>query len=253
MLIEHFLCRTDNLAVLLHDETSRKTIAIDAPDGAEIAAKLDEKGWGLDILLITHHHMDHIEGIDLLKRKTGAQIIGPEAEKAKIPGLDHLVKDGDTFNTGFCMIEVLATPGHTLGEISYHIPQKKLVFTGDTLFSLGCGRLFEGLAAMMFYSLQKLGSLPDDTQIYCGHEYTESNGHFALMTDPHNQALQCRMADVVAARRHGRLTLPSTIALEHATNPFLRWADPEIRKNLGLADASDEAVFTEIRKRKDNF
>ncbi|RCL02373.1 MAG: hydroxyacylglutathione hydrolase [Candidatus Tokpelaia sp. JSC189] len=254
MLIEQFLCRTDNFAVLLHNEADGITIAIDAPSGASIATKLNEMKWNLNFLLITHHHVDHTEGIPLLKKETGIiQIIGPEAEKSKIQGLQHTVNDTDIFQIGTCKFEVIATPGHTTGAISYYIPEEKLVFTGDTLFSLGCGRLFEDTSASMFSSLQKLSKLPDNTKIYCGHEYTESNGQFALTIDPNNQALQNRMKDVVTLRSQGKMTLPSTIALEHATNPFLRCTDIAIRKNLGMSHASDEKVFSELRRRKDNF
>lgn len=253
MQIEQFLCRTDNIALLLHDEKSRKTIAIDAPDGAAIATMLDKKGWGLDVVLITHHHCDHVEGISLLKEKTGALIIGPDAEKEKIPGLDNAVCGKDRIDTGFCQVEAIATPGHTAGALSYYLPEEKLVFTGDTLFSLGCGRLFAGTADMMFSSLQTLGSLPGGTYLYCGHEYTEKNGDFALSVDPDNQALRRRMENVTKLRRQNRLTLPSTIVLEQATNPFLRCSDKEIRKNINRINASDISVFTELRKLKDKF
>lgn len=254
MLIEQFLCRTDNIAVLLHDEDSRKTISIDAPDGDAIVAKLGEMEWQLDTVLITHHHIDHTEGIHILKQKTGSLIIGPEAEKEKISGVDRTVKDGDVISVGFCYVEAIETPGHTLGAMTYYFPEEKLVFTGDTLFSLGCGRLFEGSAEMMFSSLQKFCRMPGDVRIYCGHEYTENNGYFALMIDPHNQMLQNRMADITASRQRGILTLPSTMELERMTNPFLRSADQQIRKNLNLMGGiSDERVFAELRKYKDNF
>ncbi|RCL01759.1 MAG: hydroxyacylglutathione hydrolase [Candidatus Tokpelaia sp. JSC085] len=253
MLIEPFLCRKDNIAVLLHDEVSRKTIAIDASDGTAILEKLDKMGWLLDIVFITHHHADHTEGIHILKEKTGSLLIGPEDEKEKIPGLDRTVRDGETINTGFCLVQAIEMPGHTLGSMTYYIPQEKHIFTGDTLFSLGCGRPFEGSAAMLFSSLQKFNKIPDDTQVYCGHEYTVSNGYFALMVDPHNQVLQKRMANVIALRQCGKLALPSTMSLERMTNPFLRSADPKIRINLNLINASDESVFAELRERKDNF
>jgi len=253
MIIEKFLCHTDNIAVLLHDESSRKTIAIDAPDGEALMAKLNEKQWQLDAVLITHHHVDHTTGISLLKQKTDARIFGPQAEKALINGLDETLADDQIFTAGFCNVKAIATPGHTAGALSYYLPQENLVFTGDTLFSLGCGRLFEGTPAMMFASLQKLRNLPGNTHIYCGHEYTLSNGHFALAVDPDNQALQQRMQEVKALRAQHRLTLPSSVAVERATNPFLRCGDAAIRENLGLMHASDEAVFTELRKRKDHF
>ncbi|RCL00038.1 MAG: hydroxyacylglutathione hydrolase [Candidatus Tokpelaia sp. JSC188] len=253
MLVEQFLCQTDNISILLHNEIDKTTIAIDAPDGATIASKLNEMRWNLDFILITHHHNDHTEGISVLKEKTGTQIIGPKAEEDRIQGLDYAVNDTDVFHIGRCKIKAITTPGHTAGAISYYMPEEKLVFSGDTLFSLGCGRLFEGTPAAMLSSLQKLSKLPDNTKIYCGHEYTERNGQFALTIDKNNHTLQRRMHNVVTLRRQSRITLPSTIALERATNPFLRYTDISIRKNLNMVDASDEIVFAELRKRKDNF
>ncbi|MDH0365443.1 hydroxyacylglutathione hydrolase [Brucella anthropi] len=251
--IEQFICRSDNYGVLIHDPQSALTASIDAPDAAAIEAALKRRGWTLDFIFTTHHHPDHVEGNDALKAKYGVSIIGPKAEETKIPGIDRTVKDGDEFTFGLFRVKVIATPGHTAGEVSYYLPDAKAVFTGDTLFALGCGRLFEGTPLTMFQSLQKLVALPGDTAVYCGHEYTESNARFALTIDPANSALKERAAEIVRLRAADRMTLPSSIALEMATNPFLRWHDAGIRSRLGLQDAPDEAVFAEIRKRKDMF
>ncbi|MFQ0813625.1 hydroxyacylglutathione hydrolase [Brucella anthropi] len=251
--IEQFICRSDNYGVLIHDPQSALTASIDAPDAAAIEAALKRRGWTLDFIFTTHHHLDHVEGNEALKAKFGVSIIGPEAEKAKIPGIDRTVKDGDEFTFGLFRVKTIATPGHTAGEVSYYLPDAKAVFTGDTLFALGCGRLFEGTPLTMFQSLQKLVALPGDTAVYCGHEYTESNARFALTIDPANSALKERATGIARLRAADRMTLPSSIALEMATNPFLRWHDAGIRNRLGLQDAPDEAVFAEIRKRKDMF
>ena len=250
--IEQFICRSDNYGVLIHDPQSALTASIDAPDAAAIEAALNRRGWTLDFVFTTHHHLDHVEGNEALKTKYGISIIGPKAEEAKIPGIDRTMSDGDEFTFGLFRVKVIATPGHTAGEISYYIPDAKVVFTGDTLFALGCGRLFEAAPAVMFQSLQKLIALPGDTAVYCGHEYTESNARFALAIDPANSALKERAAEIARLRAADRMTLPSSIALEMATNPFLRWHDAGIRSRLGLQGAPDEAVFAEIRKRKDN-
>ncbi|NNU59303.1 hydroxyacylglutathione hydrolase [Ochrobactrum soli] len=251
--IEQFICRSDNYGVLIHDPVSALTAAIDAPDAYAIEAALERRGWTLDFIFTTHHHLDHVEGNAALKKKFGLSIIGPKDEESKIPGIDRTVHDGEEFTFGLFKVRVISTPGHTAGEISYYIPDAKVVFTGDTLFALGCGRLFEGTPATMFRSLQKLVALPGDTAVYCGHEYTESNARFALTIDPDNSALKERALEIGRLRTADKMTLPSSISLEMATNPFLRWHDSRIRARLGMQDAPDEAVFAEIRKRKDLF
>lgn len=251
--IEQFICRSDNYGVLIHDPESELTASIDAPDANAIEQALQRRGWTLDFIFTTHHHHDHVEGNEALKRKFGVSIIGPKAEESKIPGIDRTVRDGETFTFGLFTVKTIATPGHTAGEVSYYIPEAKTVFTGDTLFALGCGRLFEGTAETIFQSLQKLVALPGDTAIYCGHEYSESNARFALSIDPDNSALKERSESIHRLRAADKMTLPTTIALEMATNPFLRWHDRAIRTRLNMDAASDAAVFAEIRKRKDLF
>lgn len=251
--IEQFICRSDNYGVLIHDPESALTAAIDAPDANAIEAALKRRGWTLDFIFTTHHHLDHVEGNEQLKARFGVSIISPKAEESKIPGIDRTVQDGDEFTFGLFRVKVISTPGHTAGEISFYLPEAKVVFTGDTLFALGCGRLFEGTPATMFQSLQKLVALPGDTAVYCGHEYTESNARFALTIDPDNSALKERAQEIARLRAADKMTLPSSIALEMATNPFLRWHDSRIRARLGMQNATDDAVFAEIRKRKDLF
>ncbi len=249
--IEQFFCGGDNFGVLVHDPQAGLTAAIDTPKEAPILETLKRTGWTLTHIFTTHWHGDHVEGHLPLKEKFGVEIIGPEGEKAKIPGIDRAVKGGDTFAFGNHTVEVIDTPGHTAGHVTYYVPAAKVAFTGDTLFSVGCGRLFEAGAEIMFKSLEKLTKLPPDTTIYCGHEYTLSNARFALTVDPHNAALQERMREVEALRAAGLPTLPTRLDRELATNPFLRWADPAIRRTLGMEKAADWEVFAEIRKRKD--
>ena len=251
--IEQFTCRSDNFCVLVHEIESGETAIIDAPQEAPILAAIERTGWRPTALLITHHHGDHVEANLPLKKRFGLKITGPRAEAAKIPGIDEEVEEGHIIKLGSEMISVIETPGHTAGHISYHFENSHVAFTGDTLFALGCGRLFECKAPVMYQSLKKLTALPLDTRIYCGHEYTQSNARFALTVDPTNSALKERAAEIDRLRAEGRPTLPTTMARELATNPFLRWHDPAIRRNLGLANASDEAVFAEIRRRKDGF
>ncbi len=251
--IEQFTCRSDNFGVLVHEIESGETAIIDAPQEAPILAAIERTGWRPTALLITHHHGDHVEANLPLKKRFGLKITGPRAEAAKIPGIDEEVEEGHIIKLGSEMISVIETPGHTAGHISYHFENSHVAFTGDTLFALGCGRLFECKAPVMYQSLKKLTALPLDTRIYCGHEYTQANARFALTVDPTNSALKERAAEIDRLRAEGRPTLPTTMARELATNPFLRWHDPAIRRNLGLANASDEAVFAEIRRRKDGF
>ena len=251
--IHQFLCRQDNFGVLIHDDASGETAAIDAPDAAPIRAALAEKGWRLTHIFTTHHHGDHTAGHAELKAETGCRILGPRKEAASIPGLDDAVAGGETFTFGGQSVEVLDTPGHTLGHVSYHLPQAGVVFVGDTLFSLGCGRLLEGDAEMMWDSLQKLMALPRHTRIYCGHEYTNSNAAFALTIEPGNAALKRRAKEVEDLRAKGELTLPVTLEAELAQNPFLRPDSAEIQQRLGRVGQPLATIFADIRHRKDGF
>ena len=250
--IYQFTCRgEDNFGVLLHDEASGKCVSIDAPDEAKVLDALSKTGWKLTDIFVTHSHFDHVEGIMGLKDKFGCRVKGPALEADKIEGLDEAVNDGDVINFGSDTVRVIGTPGHTLGMVNYYFEDTGAVFTGDTLFALGCGRLFEGDGAMMWKSMQKLAKLPPQTAVYCGHEYSVANGRFALTVEPDNEELQKRMETFVALREKGLPTLPTTIGEELQTNPFMRPHSPAIRQKLGMESASDSEVFTEIRSRKD--
>lgn len=251
--IEQFPCRSDNFGVLVHDAGSGRTVAIDAPEAAAVEAALRRRRWRLTDILVTHKHLDHIEGLGALRDAHGCTIAGPKAEADAIGLLDETLVEGAAYSAGALAFEVIETPGHTLGQINYHCPAAKALFAGDTLFSMGCGRLFEGSAADMHASLAKLGRLPGDTLLYCGHEYTKANAAFALSVDPGNAALAARAAEVDALRADGKPTLPVPLAREFKTNPFLRTNDPAIRARLGMEDADDVAVFAELRARKDRF
>ncbi|MEM6462679.1 MAG: hydroxyacylglutathione hydrolase [Pseudomonadota bacterium] len=251
--IELFPCRQDNFGVLIHDPQTGITASIDAPEEAPIIDALERTGWELNHILITHHHFDHVEANAVLKAKYRADITGPESEAGKIPGIDKAVRDGDRFHIGDFAVEVIETPGHTLGHVCYFIPEASVLFAADTLFALGCGRLLEGTADQMHHSLQRLAALPDDTEVYFGHEYTQANAQFAVTVDPSNEALAQRAGEIEKMRAAGLATAPSTIGLEKATNPFMRPSDPAIRQTLNMQGAGDVEVFAEIRKRKDNF
>lgn len=248
--IHQFPCLKDNYGVLIRDVESNVTASIDAPDAAAVRRALEEKGWSLTHILNTHHHNDHTGGNIALKEETGCQIIGPLAEASRIPGIDQAVSEGDVIKFGRFPVIVLDTPGHTLGHISYSIPRANVAFVGDTLFSLGCGRVFEGTYEMMWKSLQKLSRLPAKTNIYCGHEYTLSNAVFAATVDPDNVALQHRIKEVQQLRAEGKPTLPTLLARELEVNPFLRPHSSAIRANLKLGGAADWKVFAELRERK---
>jgi hydroxyacylglutathione hydrolase len=251
--IELFTCRSDNFGVLLHDPATGRTASIDAPEETAILAALERRGWTLTDVFTTHHHPDHVEANLALKARFGVRIVGPKNEADRIPGIDATVGDGDSFDFAGHPVEVIETPGHTAGHICYHLPQDKLLFSADTLFALGCGRLFERPADVMWPSLLKLRALPSDTIVYFGHEYTLSNARFALTIDPDNAALKVRVDAIETLRAEGRPTAPTLLVDEIATNPFLRADDPAIRAHLGMEDAEDWQVFAEIRARKDRF
>ena len=251
--IHQYPTRSDNYGVLIHDPKTEATAAIDAPDAEELLAALHEKGWVLTHVLTTHHHHDHTAGNTIVKRMTGCTIVGPAKEAGSIPGIDVPVKEGDTVEIGSAKARVIETPGHTRGHVSYHFPDEKLVFVGDTLFSVGCGKLLEGDAKMMWRSLQKLMALPPETQLYCGHEYTRANTKFALTVEPGNAALQARAVEAEELSKKKQPALPTTIARELATNPFLRPWSPEIQKRLGMEGRELWEIFGETRRRKDRF
>ena len=253
LIIDQFPCRSDNFGVLIHDTVSGLTAAIDAPEFDPIKHRLAERGWRLDRILVTHHHADHTEAILPLKQATDCSVVGPAKEADKIPGIDQTVKEGDVIPFGSHEIRVIETPGHTLGHVSYYIPGAKVAFVADTLFAIGCGRVIEGTFPMMWDSLTKLMALPDDTVVYCGHEYTQANARFALTIEPANSELILRAREVDELRAAGKATLPTAMGLEKRTNPFLRVNEPAVRDLLDMQNASPAEVFGAIRTRKDNF
>ena len=249
--IEVLPALSDNYVYLLHELESGASGVVDPAEAAPVLARLAELGRGLDWILSTHHHFDHTGGNLEIKSATGCRIVGPAADRERIPGIDVTVAEGETFELGGAVAQVFDTPGHTSGHISFWFPDSAALFCADTLFALGCGRLFEGSAEQMWESLSKFLPMPDDTRVYCGHEYTLSNARFAVTVDPDNEALRLRAAEIERLRAEGTPTIPSRLGEEKATNPFLRPDDPAIRALLGLESASDSEVFGEIRARKD--
>jgi hydroxyacylglutathione hydrolase len=248
--IFQFPVLADNYAVLLHDAATRQTAAIDAADADAIAGALRERGWTLTDIFVTHHHGDHTAGVAALKQQWGATVHGPAADTAPIPALDKPLKGGARFRFSGAAVAVIDAPGHTSGHIVYHLPEDQVAFVGDVLFSLGCGRVFEGTMAQMWTSLDTLRRLPPETIVYCGHEYTLANARFALTVEPGNLALQKRAEEVTHLRAKSMPTLPTTIGAERAANPFLRPESAEIRKMIGMPAATDAEVFAELRERK---
>ena len=246
-----FPCLSDNYGVLVHDSATGSTAAIDAPEAEAVLRALDETGWTLTDILVTHHHGDHVDGIPALKaRFPKLRVVGPAAEATKIGGVDLGVHEGDEVMVGHLGAKVIATPGHTAGHIVYWFEEAGVLFAGDTLFSLGCGRVLESPLETMWDSLLKLSQLPGDAQVYCGHEYTAGNARFALTVEPENAVLRERAAAVEALRADGRPTLPTTMALELAANPFLRCAEPAVQAAAGLPGGDPAAVFAVLRERK---
>ena len=249
LTIHQFPCLSDNYGFLIRDEASGKTACIDTPDSGAILRELDDLGWELDLILNTHWHADHAGGNADIKAITGCQIVGP-AEVTRIAPLDREVGGGDTVQLGETTFQVIESGGHTLGHIAYFDAADHVAFVGDTLFALGCGRLFEGTPEQMWASLQRLAALPDDTRVYCAHEYTASNARFALSVDD-SAALKTRADAIFAAREKGEWTVPTTIGLEKATNPFLR--APALAGKVGAASEPDFKAFAAVRAAKDVF
>jgi len=248
--IHQFPCLDDNYGVLIRDSEAGLVASIDAPAADPVRNALKEKGWTLTHILTTHYHWDHTDGNLALKSETGCTIVGPRPEASKIPGIDQQVGEGDSFKFGNFDVKVFETPGHTAGHIVYWMPEANVAFVGDTLFAMGCGRVNEGSMAEMWSGIEKVAKLPPETMLYCGHEYTIANAKFALTVEPGNAALQARMKDVEALRAAGRPTLPTKLADELETNPFIRVNSAESRKTIGMENASDAEVFGEVRERK---
>jgi hydroxyacylglutathione hydrolase len=230
---------SDNYIWLAHEPDSGETVVIDPAEAEPVLAAAAERGWTITQIWNTHWHPDHVGGNAAIKAATGCKITGPAAEQDRIGTLDEMVRDGDTVALGALRAEVIDVPAHTSGHIAYHLPQASVVFVGDTLFAMGCGRLFEGTPEQMFANMQRLSALPGDTQVYCAHEYTQSNGRYAMVAEPDNTAIAERMSEVDAMRARGEATVPTTIALERATNPFMR--------------ARSAAELAERRAAKDSF
>lgn len=246
-------CLTDNYAYLIHDAGSGQTAVIDVPEPGPVLAALDAHQWRLTDILITHHHDDHIQGVDALRARTGAMVLGAATDAHRLPRLDLALTEASTFSIGRDFARVIEVPGHTLGHIAFHFPDSKLAFTADSLMAGGCGRLFEGTARQMHASLAKLAALPPDTLICSGHEYTASNLRFAVTLEPDNPQLISRIAEVAAKRAQGKPTVPVPLQVELDTNPYLRAHLPALKSAVGLPDADDVMVFAEIRARKDKF
>lgn len=244
---------SDNYVYLLHDTVAGTTAVVDPADDEPVEAALAARGWTLTHILNTHHHVDHIGGNEALKAKYGVPIVGPKAETARIPDMDVTVGDGDTYDLNGHIAQVFDTPGHTTGHIAFYFSDSQALFCGDTLFALGCGRMFEGTPEQFWSSLKKLRALPAETRIYCGHEYTAANAAFAVSIDGGNVKLQARAAEIKRLRDAGQPTIPSTLGEELDTNPFLRADDPSIAAAVGKAGADPVTVFAAVRAGKDNF
>jgi hydroxyacylglutathione hydrolase len=248
-----FLCRTDNIGVLIHDQASGSTASVDVPEAEAVEAALRDKGWKLTHILVTHRHLDHIEGIPALKAKTGARVIAPKKAAAQVPQADELVAEGDKVKVGELAATVLDTPGHCADHISFWFAQENALFAGDTIFTLGCGRVSEATPSVLWSSLQRIAALPNETRIWSGHEYTLANAKFAISVDGTNEALKTRYAKIEKLRAENKLTVPTTLADEKATNPFLRAGDPKVQKAVAMSGADASAVFAELRERKNRF
>jgi len=246
-------CLADNYAYLIRETDTGQVAVVDVPEAGPILGALKDMGWPLHQILITHHHYDHIDGLEALRKATGANVYGATADSHRLPPLDIALAEGDTFKLGNETCDILDVSGHTIGHIAFLFKAAGAVFSADSLMALGCGRIFEGDFSMMWDTMQKFKALPDDTLVYSGHEYTMSNAKFALTIEPSNASLKARIADIEGKRANNIPTVPASIGMEKATNPFMRADLPEIKALMGMADATDAAVFGEIRTRKDRF
>lgn len=243
----------DNYIYLIHEPLSKQTAVVDPAIAEPVLDILNKKGWHLNYIYNTHHHWDHVGANVELKQKTNCKILASEADSTRIPGIDKGLKHGDIIKLGQQTANIIATPGHTLGHIIYHFSESKALFCGDTLFSMGCGRLFEGSAEQMWHSLQRIKQLPKETLLYCAHEYTQANGQFALSLEPGNQLLLNRLKQVKQLRADNKATVPSSLEQELASNPFLREDSLEIKHTINITSKTAIDTFREIRKLKDNF
>ena len=253
MNIDIIPCLKDNFSYLIKDNKTNTVAIIDPSEFDPCDEKINQKYKKLDFILNTHHHFDHVGGNTELKKKYGSKILGFEKDRERIPEIDILLKDGQEFKIGNLNFKTIFIPGHTLGHIAFYFEKEKVVFTGDTLFSLGCGRVFEGTYQQMFDSLNKIKNLPEDTKIYCGHEYTKNNLEFCVEFNPNNNYLKDKEKVIAAKIKDNKPTIPSTIRDEIQTNIFLRYDDPDVKGTLNLKNASDLEIFTKLRDLKDNF
>ena len=248
-----FPCLSDNYGFLIHDPVENLTATVDTPEVSAIEGAVNQKGWKLTHIINTHHHYDHAGGNLELKKKTNCTIIGPLQDKDRIPGIDLAIEHGQEFKFGSFEVKGFHTPGHTTGHMVYYFESEKIAFVGDTIFAMGCGRLFEGTPQQMLESLDLIMSWPDETMLYCAHEYTQTNAEFAITVDGRNKDLIERKSEIEALRKDLIPTVPTQLQLEKKTNPFLRSDDHEIRLELGMIESSRTEVFAEIRNRKDQF
>ncbi len=251
--IHVFRCLQDNIGALIHDPQTGACAAIDAPEEGPIVKALETTGWQLTDILVTHRHADHVQGIPALKRRFGCRVVAPQKAEAEVPGVDALVREGDTVKVGELSGHVWETPGHCRDHVSFWFAADRALFAGDTLFTLGCGRVMESSFAEMWNSLQRLAALPAEARVYSGHDYVMSNAKFALAADPENEALKQRVAEAQELGREGRFLIPSTIGQEAATNPFLRAGEPALATSVGLKGAAPGAVFQALREWKNRF